>query len=577
MIPRIKTPRPGGQLSATEFARMARAVQMHDRVQQASGADIGIGFYQNAGVVNYYSTLFQPFWAQITSGSSPYAWSEVVQDTAGTWITYTEGRSGTTTNNPAYEASGSTTVPANTRVVMWRGFGNTTAADYYLFIRPAWTGDNINLTCGNLQNVCIISGCSTCDLDIYADHANNKTLYLTGGGGVANSPGIQAESKYGDFKIIVGTGTSGNSADYTVTISQATGTNLTGGAITQTAGQGSTTNGAGGPNDQIGGAGTGTGAGGRGRIQGGAGGSSNGTGGAAEAICGAATGSGTGGPVTITGGASVNSTGGAVNITTTIPAGTGNSAAILVATGNVASGTAIGGIVTLRGGTGTIAGATNGYVDIYSGGTTAYDATQLRCDLDLTWSGGDALTAGNDGTNFTATCGDATVAGQQGGDMTLRAGRSLGDGNDGAYLKLYGGEPTASGAVEIVSGDQTGAGDAIGDITIDSGAGTSGGDIFVTPARFAEIYGNDYGTLGSAFGAVYIDAAGGKTVAIGTNDAARVLCGYLSLKQTTTADSSESSLWYDTLGDTPRYRDGAGNAEFPGPPAARLALALAYS
>lgn len=68
-------------------------------------------------------------YAKITSGSNPYAWSEVTPDTGGTFVVTSGGRSGTTSDNAAYEINGKS-VPANKIVVLRPGVQNEWLFEY---------------------------------------------------------------------------------------------------------------------------------------------------------------------------------------------------------------------------------------------------------------------------------------------------------------------------------------------------------------------------------------------------------------------------------------------------------------
>jgi hypothetical protein len=74
------------------------------------------------------------FLAKITSGTQPYAWSEVVATTNGTFVTPAVSRSGTTSVNEAWELNGNATVPAGSIVLMTYGFFNFgPSSQEYLF------------------------------------------------------------------------------------------------------------------------------------------------------------------------------------------------------------------------------------------------------------------------------------------------------------------------------------------------------------------------------------------------------------------------------------------------------------
>lgn len=74
-------------------------------------------------------------WAKITSGSNPYAWTEQDVGTGGTFSNKTNGRSGTTTQDPAYEINDNTMVAANSIVWMERAYVNISGST----VSQEWT------------------------------------------------------------------------------------------------------------------------------------------------------------------------------------------------------------------------------------------------------------------------------------------------------------------------------------------------------------------------------------------------------------------------------------------------------
>ena len=58
--------------------------------------------------------LPEEFWAKVTGGSNPYAWTEQIPVASGGWTAGT--RTGTTTTNSAYEVNNNTGVPVGTFV-----------------------------------------------------------------------------------------------------------------------------------------------------------------------------------------------------------------------------------------------------------------------------------------------------------------------------------------------------------------------------------------------------------------------------------------------------------------------------
>lgn len=64
----------------------------------------------------------QGIWAKITSGTNPYAWTEQTPTTGGAFTNTTNGRTGTTSQDPAYELNDNSTVAANTIVRLEKTF-----------------------------------------------------------------------------------------------------------------------------------------------------------------------------------------------------------------------------------------------------------------------------------------------------------------------------------------------------------------------------------------------------------------------------------------------------------------------
>ncbi len=63
-----------------------------------------------------------PFWAYVTGGAQPYSWYELWDNGAGVYTRLSNGRSGSTTLNQAYEVGGNTAVPVGSRVKMWLSY-----------------------------------------------------------------------------------------------------------------------------------------------------------------------------------------------------------------------------------------------------------------------------------------------------------------------------------------------------------------------------------------------------------------------------------------------------------------------
>ena len=80
------------------------------------------------------------FYAKITSGSNPYAWTEQEIAAGGTWIDKPSGRTGTVTVDQAYERGGDKLVPINAIVFLEAGeatvAGVTVNQEFTFFWRP---------------------------------------------------------------------------------------------------------------------------------------------------------------------------------------------------------------------------------------------------------------------------------------------------------------------------------------------------------------------------------------------------------------------------------------------------------
>lgn len=79
-------------------------------------------------------------WGRISSGTNPYAWTEVFDNGSGSWTAFTDGFQGTTTIGEAYEVNGATNVPANAIVRMYQYRGDS-AAGWLFSYSPSTSGD----------------------------------------------------------------------------------------------------------------------------------------------------------------------------------------------------------------------------------------------------------------------------------------------------------------------------------------------------------------------------------------------------------------------------------------------------
>lgn len=88
----------------------------------------------SGGTYTLTSVVDAGFWARLDSESAgAYAWTEMVETTVGTFAVKSNGRTGTTSSEPAYERNATTGLAANTIVWMQKGFNNTTGSQEYLF------------------------------------------------------------------------------------------------------------------------------------------------------------------------------------------------------------------------------------------------------------------------------------------------------------------------------------------------------------------------------------------------------------------------------------------------------------
>jgi hypothetical protein len=91
------------------------------------------------------------FWARIDSGTNPYAWTEMNPGPAGTFVVKSGGRTGTTTQDPAYETNDFATVAAN-QIVWMRPALRTALSQEYEFDAPGAGGTGFNAGSITLRN-----------------------------------------------------------------------------------------------------------------------------------------------------------------------------------------------------------------------------------------------------------------------------------------------------------------------------------------------------------------------------------------------------------------------------------------
>jgi hypothetical protein len=117
-----------GQISAGEFQRLADEVRTQDKITGSGGLTIS----RNGAGFQLGTQLPLAFWAKITANDAgtpaAHAWTQQRFDDAGAISDDAEGRTGTTTNFPAYSLDGAA-VPTDTIVRLYLSQGG----DYYLF------------------------------------------------------------------------------------------------------------------------------------------------------------------------------------------------------------------------------------------------------------------------------------------------------------------------------------------------------------------------------------------------------------------------------------------------------------
>lgn len=106
----------GKTLSAKALNAMAEEI---DKLANMT-SDPPIDIIKTPGSIAIRLSSKRDIFAKITSGTNPYAWTEVVPAAGGTFVNAGSGNSGTTSSDPAYEQTGNTSVPGNTIVRMSR-------------------------------------------------------------------------------------------------------------------------------------------------------------------------------------------------------------------------------------------------------------------------------------------------------------------------------------------------------------------------------------------------------------------------------------------------------------------------
>ena len=117
-MPKRKMPKfkAGGRCSAAALNILAEVAEAVENLR----GDPPIEVLHTSGAILIRRVDTPEIYAKITSGTNPYAWSEAIPGTGGTFTTPVWGRSGTTTSDPAYEQTGNAAVAANTIVKMRR-------------------------------------------------------------------------------------------------------------------------------------------------------------------------------------------------------------------------------------------------------------------------------------------------------------------------------------------------------------------------------------------------------------------------------------------------------------------------
>lgn len=182
---------PDSRLSASEMNRLFAAVERLSRVRGTGGVtvqDTGAGLVINGGGDDF-------FWIKITGSvsSGAYPWTEQGMNPPGTWGALAGGRSGTTTNVPAYPHDGNASVPTNSIVLATISddgayviFLDTTGgagADGSLGLTQFANGSGgfVNATDAALA----LGATETPTWGIYQDGVNTNYVYYQNNGGLA--------------------------------------------------------------------------------------------------------------------------------------------------------------------------------------------------------------------------------------------------------------------------------------------------------------------------------------------------------------------------------------------------------
>jgi hypothetical protein len=116
-------------------------------------------WYDQANQSQEYVFFHNPddgFYAKIDSGTNPYYWDEVKSNGQGVWSTFTGGRSGTATVDPAYETNDNTTVPQGAIVWMRPRITTQEGQEYtFEYSVPGITveDDDSNPTYSNIRTI----------------------------------------------------------------------------------------------------------------------------------------------------------------------------------------------------------------------------------------------------------------------------------------------------------------------------------------------------------------------------------------------------------------------------------------
>lgn len=138
---------PGEMPSARGLNMIQDAIRTTGRIS----GDAGTGVRQSAAGFAVFDQNAKPFYAEIVSGSNPYAWAEKLES-QGTLAAYPEGRTGLAIaygvsgyNWPAYELSGATGVSPGTPGRFWKAADG----DYYWFTQLGGGSGTLEVTDGS--------------------------------------------------------------------------------------------------------------------------------------------------------------------------------------------------------------------------------------------------------------------------------------------------------------------------------------------------------------------------------------------------------------------------------------------